>query len=393
MRKFHGPSQLQAYRAQLASNNFLDLAELSQQLASLASASTPLTVKLPATTRGLAEAVLGGYHMAFRLTKEPPISLNAFYRVTLAQFELQAIRSQLRDHNISLRQYHYEEFFAKYASFEQIVAAHPATLKLVVAVIEQYGTVSVGGKTYSPFIVDSNVDWSVEVRARRRGHRATGASTSALPHRVLEDGGERILEVRKGMGPDPYTVTFRNLENVVRVMSDENSVLEGRKWFVENNPLPGARYDDRYVLQNPDEIWPPNYTDASLSHEFQLLEAWISRLSGKFSYLTGRLSYSGKGSEAMSVGTLTDSHIATTLPQHVTISESETNYALDIISDQSMLLGTLSRWREYPDYSRLPDNVTTVDPRLYEINSQSGAVRKIVADWHALTAAVLARPV
>lgn len=100
--------------------------------------------------------------------------------------------------------------------------------------------------------------------------------------------------------PDPFTVTFKNLRSTVEALSDPHVPVDARRYFIQNNPIPGARFADDLLL-NADDIIPAHYGVDGLARDQRRLRAMIERLSPKCSHLVGKCNFAGKGSPAQLV--------------------------------------------------------------------------------------------
>lgn len=113
--------------------------------------------------------------------------------------------------------------------------------------------------------------------------------------------------------PDPLTVSFSNLKRTVSMMSLESTPIATRKYFYENNPLPGAKWKgvapprrgrrDEFeinpILTNPQDFWPVDYGIEDFNDDLQRfngLLSWTSRKSLKYVNVESKIVYSGSGS-------------------------------------------------------------------------------------------------
>lgn len=59
--------------------------------------------------------------------------------------------------------------------------------------------------------------------------------------------------------PRPESVLLTNLHQIVVTLADPETPAAYRQRFADNNPIPGAVFDENNVLLNPNEIIPDNY--------------------------------------------------------------------------------------------------------------------------------------
>lgn len=67
------------------------------------------------------------------------------------------------------------------------------------------------------------------------------------------------LDDRRRMIPQAQNILFSSLRRTVTALADPATPERYRRRFIENNPIPGAIWNN-YLLQNADEIMPAHYT-------------------------------------------------------------------------------------------------------------------------------------
>ena len=78
--------------------------------------------------------------------------------------------------------------------------------------------------------------------------------------------------------PDAGSVYYSNLRSVVSSLSDSRTPFEARKWFVQENSIPGARFSADCILENPDEIMPDGYDNNQLLRDIQDVRRFFSKV-------------------------------------------------------------------------------------------------------------------
>lgn len=65
--------------------------------------------------------------------------------------------------------------------------------------------------------------------------------------------------------PSSTLVTASQLRDYVVALSDDEAMMEeDRRQFVESNTLPGANFNDDFVLINPDQVCPDGWPNRAL---------------------------------------------------------------------------------------------------------------------------------
>lgn len=70
--------------------------------------------------------------------------------------------------------------------------------------------------------------------------------------------------------PQPQNILFSSLRRTVEALADPATPERYRRRFIENNPIPGVIWHN-HLLQNADEIIPPNYNHDNLRDDIALL--------------------------------------------------------------------------------------------------------------------------
>lgn len=292
-----------------------------------------VTVELPVTLRGVGFVADFAYKRATaELKREPPLSMNQFYRLCLAQVQLQMIRSEMTKRGVTmLPPTRKQTLVQPWMNFEEVVASHPATLKAIAVCINQLGTFTDNGINYVPFI-PAQRQWKV--------HRPAVPMEEASPAKK-----GRVLELHEQ--PDPYVVTYTNLRRTVERLASVDTSRDVRRYFRERNPIPGCVWDDRDLLMNPDEIISEHYDLHDLNHELGLLDQFTSLLnSARTAYMLGTLSFTGQGARSQVVTYYGESYAL--LPQPVIGAAEGQMTASLTLTDVELMMGGLCRF-EYPD--------------------------------------------
>ncbi|RZF42964.1 hypothetical protein LSTR_LSTR004266 [Laodelphax striatellus] len=101
---------------------------------------------------------------------------------------------------------------------------------------------------------------------------------------------------------DPFLVSYSSLRAVMNFIANPASPLIERTYFVDNNALPGAEYEN-YLLRNRNDFLPARYGPNDLRSDFVKVAKWLDKLPEQYRSWRGTVDYSGKGSEALLVNT------------------------------------------------------------------------------------------
>lgn len=253
--------------------------------------SMPRTIVVPVSTRAVGFMVLFLFAKFARLKIKLPTecSMYRLYRLTLLQFELKVMQAK---HEHLSRATGGKLFSTLQATFEQVQ------------------TVSELGAQFAPL---ANLVNSVGV--------FKGFNTQYLPRFAA-------AEIHDGLRvPEPTTVTFSNLREVVMMLSLRTTPVSWRKYFYDRNPLPGAKWggrrqnrrrrirvdsdeemgqdleDDFPVLLNPDDFMPEGYSDMDLHDDVIAFEDLLEAVGRKFPKYVhiGRIDFKSTGSGSMLV--------------------------------------------------------------------------------------------
>jgi hypothetical protein len=160
---------------------------------------------------------------------------------------------------------------------EAVKASTSRTIKPLSTVAESAGLVTVGENqflTYVPVIPARDADEAIVTVGKKR--RAVTTS-----HTV----------------PHPFFVTAKNARQYVEALSPNGgATARERRYFRENNPIPGADWDENDTLTNADDLFPPGWPDVALARrEVKLYNQMMSNIAGKCSSLIGTIALDGKG--------------------------------------------------------------------------------------------------
>lgn len=119
--------------------------------------------------------------------------------------------------------------------------------------------------------------------------------------------------------PEPTTVTFSDLRKIVVLLSRRSTPVKYRRYFYENNPLPGARWktelesvdpkkrpgpsddaepdDNVPILMNPDDFMPEEYSNGNLHEDVAAVQDLIETVGRKYPKYVhiGRIDYKSDG--------------------------------------------------------------------------------------------------
>jgi len=246
-----------------------------------------------------------------RLTKLPDCSVYEAYRVSLAQTELKMMKSQeasvlrVNAENIS--------FYRPRLSIEEekILKTCPINFNVIANAINAIGKFEYNQTTYYPKFINRSV-------------------------------------------PDPYTITYSNLKRTVYGLSLPGTPRDERKYFYENNSLPGAKWkgtnskgkrsreeEEIYdpILVNPKDFWPEDYDEDDLRddvHRYQGLLAWASGKSLKYVNLESKIDYEGPGLKTLLVSNNSDNDLRNS---EVIVVDDKIDF-----TSMSMPIGSLSEF-------------------------------------------------
>lgn len=79
--------------------------------------------------------------------------------------------------------------------------------------------------------------------------------------------------------PMPESLRLTNLRATVTSLANQNTPQPMRRNFANKNPIPGARFDDHFLLQNADDIIPNGYVAANLRDDLYAVKGWIEAAS------------------------------------------------------------------------------------------------------------------
>lgn len=331
-----------------------------------------LTVQLPITTRAFGTLASTAYRFACDHLRQPPIlSLNAFYRLSLAQLHLQLIKaSYQREGQMSNQKIETQDIQVPYFNFDSLVMSHPATLIALATVINTIGVIEHHSTKYYPIIPKSGVTVLSRGDEPARKDQCTDASSSS----TMQVDNSKPPQSTTIRAPDPFTVTFSRLREDVVYLSNPKNSPDARKFFRRHNPIPGAIWNADNVLQNANDIMPPDYGLENLRMEFQELDSFVDRLNGKNAYFLGSCNYSGKGEISQLTNTVINGRVYC---DSAALVDTEFCGSPFDIGNRQMILGLLSQVGEFPPYP-------TFNPA-FSIRSSTICGRKIVRpDWNAV---------
>ena len=99
--------------------------------------------------------------------------------------------------------------------------------------------------------------------------------------------------------PQSERVTFSNLRKTVVALSTAATPVEIRLRFYNNNPIPGAQWNN-YILTNPNEIIPADYDVQNLSDDMDAIQPKIDFLAKKMpKYFTEPINYDFEGRKSI----------------------------------------------------------------------------------------------
>lgn len=208
--------------------------------------------------------------------------VNTLYRVSLAQLQLQLNQSQ--EHHIipdpTMLEIPHQDLSLD-PSLCQEVRGMDQNFAVTADLINAAGVVEVHQQQFTPFIPALEEEKEMEVVATPSKKRKS---------------------VQKITVPDPYTVTFNNLSDTVIALSDAATPVNIRMYFMNNNPIPGAQFDEQGLLLNPNEIIPLGYQRLHLKRDLRAAEAFFGLLGSKMNTMLGKCSFSGKGAPSIMAG-------------------------------------------------------------------------------------------
>lgn len=85
---------------------------------------------------------------------------------------------------------------------------------------------------------------------------------------------QRGISVADRLIPTPENIHLTNLRSVVTALADGRTERRVRQNFRLKNPIPGAIFNENFILQNPDEIMPAGYGSPELVRDLFAVKAW-----------------------------------------------------------------------------------------------------------------------
>lgn len=240
--------------------------------------------EVPVTTRGVGFLTNDAHERAVAQVPRAAqvCDVNTLYRVSLAQLQLQLNQSQ--EHHIipdpSMLEIPHQDLSLD-PSLCQEVRGMDQNFAVTADLINAAGVVEVHQQQFTPFIPALEDEEEMEVNMTPSKKRKS---------------------VQKIVVPDPYTVTFNNLRDTVTALSDAATPVDIRMYFMNNNPIPGARFNDQGLLLNPNEVMPLGYQRFHLKRDLRAAEAFFGILGSKMNTMLGKCSFSGRGTPSIMAG-------------------------------------------------------------------------------------------
>jgi hypothetical protein len=209
-------------------------------LAQLRLQQSAQTVEIPVTTSGVGFLANECHARAVQqqLRAATDCGVNQLHRVSLAQHALQLHEAKKHGGLCDPTTFDQQDAFMD-NNFRQQTASQPQNFMVIADLVNNTQVFTKDGQEYRPYVPEPP---SFEL------YQEDEPPTSPTKRR-------RPTEVRLLPG---HMLTFNNLRDTVLAMSDPATPVLARYYFIEHNPLPGARYRDD-LLVNRDEIIPPGY--------------------------------------------------------------------------------------------------------------------------------------
>jgi len=317
---------------------------------------------VPITTRGAGFLTQECYDEA--VIQHPKAAracnVNQAYRVVLAQQQLQLLKSEenalLNDPTVMQIE---TELPSIDATMQQAIASTPQSFRLTADLINTIGKCEVGQTNYRPVILSPKIkSSSIPVTSTKR-------------RREYSD-----------LLPDPYAVTFKNLRETVEALSSPQTPIEARRYFYDNNPIPGAVFSEG-LLTNANDIMPAGYDVANLARDQRHFRAMLGMLSSKSQHLVGECVFNGIGNPGQ---------LVTCYQEQFKIVGSELHFPVGEVRFRCIrqmepgfaVRGALSLLGEYPI-------TAPTDRNLYGIREPAGHDSYIDVSWSMLVGRALAR--
>lgn len=226
------------------------------------------------------------------------------------------------------------EFVELFLNYTQIVGDVTTALRGVALIIDSAGVFEHGGDLFLPVVPTSGVHIQI---AEPDDEMEAGPSSPAK--RKRSDG--------MGEGPDPFNVTIANLRGYVEALSNPATPVAIRQYFAENNPIPGADFNNAYLLTNPD-IMPARYRERELRRDLAKMKATLDECKGKNDHLVAELTYSGRGNSSRLVSAYTKI-AADNVDKAGSIEFTDSRYyAYRKLTEQQFMIGAINLLGEQP---------------------------------------------
>ncbi|KAK7871216.1 hypothetical protein R5R35_001081 [Gryllus longicercus] len=377
-----GAKVIKDIKSKIEQDTFADLDVAIQQIASLGITSQPVTVQLPVTTRGIGFLVNAAWREVRAVNKgrDPPITKNQLYRVTLAQLQLQLY--QAKTHVTLTGQERLPASTCDFTdhSMEQAVITQRQTFRPLAAAVNSVGTLTHDGRQYLPHVPES----TIVVTEAQPMEGVVAASTAGT-----ESPAKRSRVEKRRFMPDPFVVTFNNLHATVQALANPQTPAVVRDYFRANNPIPGARFNDANILVNPAEVMPQHYSATQFRNELNFLRDAVSLCIGKGGHLIGTLSFTGRGMPSMLVSSYGHSVLDNEDMYWDMTDSPEDHYAFSPLSSQHIGLGILCRFGEQ---SGFPNSESRdLAHHVYALRSMPSQCVRAPLEWTALCDAALTR--
>lgn len=256
----------------------LDLKYLSTKYSDFNISFRDCTVLIPITTRGIGINLISHWtHMMAQGVRDPRVSIYQVYRLSLAQLEYKIFKS--RPSVLPQDGVLHERSMRLALPFDRIIKSMTSNFGIIADLVNSVGIIVSDGQHFAPTIHTAQ---RLEVANKKRSH----SLKSSAPNFIR---------------PDPYTITFSNLAEVVEAMSSIDVPVDIRRAFIACNPMPGAIYEDD-LLTNPNDFWVDGYSDATMAREILEVNAFLASVEAKKRSWVKQVTYS-EGSEAMLVTT------------------------------------------------------------------------------------------
>ena len=225
--------------------------------------STFKAIVLCITTRTIGFGTISTFLTIYDLHNVPQRGdIYQFYRVSLALFEFKIQFCQRGVQMITENLDDYEQLHNS-ADFMQVCKTKPIMPDPITRPINAIGNIKIYDRQYYPRFAANRTN----------------------------DNGDFI--------PQSEKVTFSNLRRTVVALSNPETPLEVRRRFYNNNPLPGAKWNN-FILLNPNDIMPDNYDVQHLSDDMDDIQPKIDFLARKMpKYFTEPINYELEGKKAI----------------------------------------------------------------------------------------------